>query len=105
MERAERIKSMSAISSKHGKNLPTLRSSTLASKTIIALTKVDIDCKPPIKSKPLRTSSLLDTEQARSQSSIALRKNKESFVDQKFITKTNFETYAGSPFKYPKDLK
>lgn len=60
MERVERIKSMSANSHKNTKNLPTLRSSTLASKTVISLSKVDIDCKPLNQNRPLRTSSILE---------------------------------------------
>lgn len=60
MERVERMKSMSANLNKNGKNLPTLRSSTIASKTIISLSKVDIDCKPLTQNRPLRTSSILE---------------------------------------------
>jgi hypothetical protein len=71
-------------------NLPTLRSSTLISKTIVALSKVDIDSRNIYRDKPTRPHpSLLsgaqekEKEHMRSQSGFNPRKAKEQSSELK----------------------
>lgn len=70
--RSNRIKSVSNLKLQPPtleKTLPSLQSSTLVTKTLFTLAKVDIDCKQPIR------HTLSEMEQ-RSQSGLAIRKNK-----------------------------
>lgn len=96
MER-DRIKSSSSLKVKLNKNLPTLRSSTLATKSIISLSKVDIDCRPPSKDR-LRASSVVEVEPQRTKTSFNLRKNKE-LLELKMMSRGGGEGWTGSPIK------
>ena len=58
------------------KNLPILKSSPLMAKTLISLSKVDLDANHIHKNRVFRTSTLLEKEIPRSQSGLTLRKNR-----------------------------
>lgn len=82
-------------------NLPSLRSSTLISKAIVALSKVDIDSRNIYRDKGSRPTATQEKEKEhmRSQSGFNLRKNKESPTDHKMLTKTQFDSQNPSQFK------
>ena len=75
------------------KNLPTLRSSTLITKTIISLSKVDIDSRNIRRNRSTKPTSQVGKEVQRSQSGFNIRKNKDH-KDDKMYTKGQFEGVA-----------
>ena len=104
MERFDKLKSVSVGFKNTDKNLPTLKSSTIVSKGIISLSKVEIDCRPPAKTRAIRSSKVIEVEMPRSMSGFAVRKVRESPSDNRLLTKNNLETQ--SPVKQSlRDIK
>jgi hypothetical protein len=74
-------------------------------KTIISLSKVDIEAKNIYKSRPIKTTSLMNKEAKRSASGFDLRKNKDNASESKQHSKMHFEG-AGSVLKHGlRDIK
>lgn len=81
MDRTDKPRSHSTKKTTIDTNLPTLKSSTLMNKAIVALSKVDIDSRAirEQKEKAMRaTSGAFDKEYQRSQSGFSMRKQKEA---------------------------
>lgn len=95
MSDRDKARSVSHHRRPHHKNLPTLKSSTLISKAIIALSKVDIDSRNIHRERALRSTAPnekveREKEHIRSQSGFNVRKGKELPLDAKLLTKTQF---------------
>ena len=76
MDRFDRIKPLSGGARIPDKNLPALKSSALMAKTIISLSKVDFDSRNINRNRAFRTTSMVEKDIQRSQSGLAVRKNR-----------------------------
>lgn len=90
-------------------NLPTLKSSTLMNKAVVALSRVDIDSRAirEQKERAMRaTSGAFDKEYQRSQSGFSMRKNKEGSSPGEVRPQRPMELPGASSFKLQlKDIR